>query len=105
MNAIKRAFYTVSILGLSFASVGCGEVANQKCKTTAQCVAQANIKTQPLVVDGGPSNPLNPVCCGGYCLLPASGCDSTYTFQTDDPGYGQCASTTLAKQCPAAPQP
>ncbi len=100
MNAIKRAFLTVSFLGLGFAA-GCGEVSNVKCTTSAQCVKLAADPTQPLVtqVDGG-SNPANPVCCGGFCLLPAVGCDSSMRYQTDDPGYGVCASTTLAAMCP-----
>jgi hypothetical protein len=96
MRALNRTLYTLSLIGLALVGVGCGQdfVGKISCTDDKSCLAQ----TGTLFSDG--SMDFWPQCCGGFCVLPAGGCESGYRYLNNDPGYGECAENP---GCPAPP--
>ncbi len=97
MRALNRTLSLLSLVGLSFIVTGCGQdfVGKQACTDAKSCISKAGS-----LIPGDAGELTLPQCCGGYCVLPAGGCDTGYRYLDNDPGYGTCTEMNF---CPAQP--
>jgi hypothetical protein len=98
MRVLNLTLSLLSVVALSFVVSGCGQdfVGKISCTDAKTCMSKA--KGLFDVDAGDPS--LFPQCCGGYCMMPAGGCDSGYRYLDNDPGYGACTEMNF---CPPSP--